>query len=143
MFYYSYFINENSPVKKPSVDDYKMLYNYLPLDVPYVVANDRQHAAEINNYLVPTKSAIKLYAKTPISDKNLIDELSFDGGYIINGSIRKIDKTNLSYIEPHKLIIKDTTFLVFNYSTDIYIGNLNKKIKLVELEDYIKNLLNT
>ena len=62
---------------------------------------------------------------------------------IINGSIRKIDKTNLSYIEPHKLIIKDTTFLVFNYSTDIYIGNLNKKIKLVELEDYIKNLLNT
>ena len=87
MFYYSYFINENSPVKKPSVDDYKMLYNYLPLDVPYVVANDRQHAGEINNYLVPTKSAIKLYAKTPISDKNLIDELSFDGGYIINGSI--------------------------------------------------------
>ncbi len=62
---------------------------------------------------------------------------------IINGSIRKIDKTNLSYIEPHKLIIKDTTFLVFNYSTDIYIGNLNRKIKLVELEDYIKNLLNT
>ena len=25
----------------------------------------------------------------------------------INGSIRKIDKTNLSYIEPHKLIVKD------------------------------------
>ena len=38
----------------------------------------------------------------------------------INGSIRKIDKTNLSYIEPHKLIIKDKTFLVFNYSNDIY-----------------------
>ena len=26
---------------------------------------------------------------------------------IINGSIRKIDKTNLSYIEPHKIIVKD------------------------------------
>ena len=73
---------------------------------------------------------------------------------IINGSIRKIDKTNLSYIEPqidktnlsyiepHKIIVKDTTFLAFNYSTDIYIGSLNKKIQLVELEDYIKNLLN-
>ena len=61
---------------------------------------------------------------------------------IINGSIRKIDKTNLSYIEPHKIIVKDTTFLAFNYSTDIYVGSLNKKIKLVELEDYIKNLLN-
>ena len=53
---------------------------------------------------------------------------------IINGSIRKIDKTNLSYIEPHRIII--------NYSTDIYVGSLNKKIQLVELEDYIKNLLN-
>ena len=62
---------------------------------------------------------------------------------IINGSIRKIDKTNLSYIEPHKIIVKDTTFLAFNYSTDIYVGSLNKKIQLVELEDYIKNLLNT
>lgn len=61
---------------------------------------------------------------------------------IINGSIRKIDKTNLAYIEPHKIIVKDTTFLAFNYSTDIYVGSLNKKIKLVELEDYIKNLLN-
>ena len=61
---------------------------------------------------------------------------------IINGSIRKIDKTNLSYIEPHKVIVKDTTFLALNYSTDIYVGSLNKKIQLVELEDYIKNLLN-
>ena len=61
---------------------------------------------------------------------------------IINGSIRKIDKTNLSYIAPHKIIVKDTTFLAFNYSTDIYVGSLNKKIQLVELEDYIKNLLN-
>ena len=61
---------------------------------------------------------------------------------IINGSIRKIDKTNLSYIEPHRVIVKDTTFLAFNYSTDIYVGSLNKKIQLVKLEDYIKNLLN-
>ncbi len=55
----------------------------------------------------------------------------------INGSIRKIDKTNLSYIEPHRLIIKGITFLVFNYSTDIYIGNLTNKIKISELEDYL------
>lgn len=61
---------------------------------------------------------------------------------IINGSIRKIDKTNLTYIEPHRIIINNITFLIFNYSTDIYVGSLNKKIQLVELEDYIKNLLN-
>ena len=50
----------------------------------------------------------------------------------INGSIRKIDKTNISYIEPHRVIVKDTTFLVFNYSNDVYVSNLYKKIKLSE-----------
>ena len=38
----------------------------------------------------------------------------------IKGSIRKIEKTNLSYIEPHKVIVKNTTLLVFNYSNDVY-----------------------
>ena len=58
----------------------------------------------------------------------------------VNGSIRKIDKTNLSYIEPHRVIIKNTTFLVFNYSNDVYITNLSKKIKLSELEKYLKGI---
>ena len=58
----------------------------------------------------------------------------------INGSIRKLDKTNLSYIEPHRVIIKNYTFLVFNYSNDVYISNLTKKIKLSELEEYLKTI---
>ena len=58
---------------------------------------------------------------------------------IINGSIRKIDKTNLSYIEPHKIIINNNVFLAFNYSNEIYINNLSRKIKINELEDYIKS----
>ena len=58
----------------------------------------------------------------------------------INGSIRKIDKSNLNFIEPHKVIIKNIIFLVFNYSTDIYIKNLNNKIQLSELENYIKSI---
>lgn len=58
----------------------------------------------------------------------------------INGSIRKIDKTNLTYIEPHRVIVKDITFLVFNYSNDVYITNLSKKIKLAELEKYLKSV---
>lgn len=53
-----------------------------------------------------------------------------------NGSIRKIDKSNLQYVEPHRIIIKDITFLTFNYSNDIYIKNLSNKIKLTELENY-------
>ena len=58
----------------------------------------------------------------------------------INGSIRKLKKTNLTYIEPHRVIIKNITFLVFNYSNDVYITNLTKKIKLSELEEYLKNI---
>ena len=58
----------------------------------------------------------------------------------INGSIRKIDKTNISYIEPHRVIVKDTTFPVFNYSNDVYISNLYQKIKISELEDYINSI---
>lgn len=54
---------------------------------------------------------------------------------IINGSIRKIDRTNLTYVEPHRIIINDITFLAFNYSNEIFIENLSNKIKLSELED--------
>ena len=58
----------------------------------------------------------------------------------INGSIRKINKSNLNFVEPHRVIIKDIIFLVFNYSTDIYIGNLTNKIQISELEDYISTI---
>ena len=49
---------------------------------------------------------------------------------IINGSIRRVEHTNLTYIEPHRIIINDITFLVFNYFNEIFIENLNNKIKL-------------
>ena len=58
----------------------------------------------------------------------------------INGSIRKLEKTNLTSIEPHRVIIKNVTFLVFNYSNDVYISNLTQKIKLSELEEYLRNI---
>ena len=58
----------------------------------------------------------------------------------INGSIRKIDSTNLSYVEPHRVIVKNSNLLVFNYSNDVYLNNLSKKIELSELEDYLKNI---
>ena len=58
----------------------------------------------------------------------------------INGNIIKIDKTNLAYVEPHRIIIKGITFLAFNYSTDIYIRNLTNKIKISELENYLNTM---
>ena len=62
---------------------------------------------------------------------------------IINGNIRNIDKSNLSYIEPHRInriIIKGITFLAFNYSKTLYVGNLSNKLELKDLETFIKEL---
>ena len=59
---------------------------------------------------------------------------------IKKGSIRTIEKTNLSYVEPHRIIIKGITFLAFNYETSIYIENLSKSILIKDLEEYIKSI---
>jgi len=59
---------------------------------------------------------------------------------IQKGSIRTIERTNLSYVEPHRIIIKGITFLAFNYETNIYIENLSNKILIKDLEEYIKNI---
>lgn len=70
----------------------------------------------------------------------LICEFSKTTPTIINGNIRKIDKTNLIYVESNRIIIKDKTFLIFNFSNEIFIENLSNKIKLFELEDYLKTI---
>ena len=76
-------------------------------------------------------------------DKDLKKKIEFICSFcnttptIINGNIRKINKTNLNYIEPHRIIIKGITFLAFNYSNEIFIENLSKNIKLSDLEDFI------
>lgn len=59
---------------------------------------------------------------------------------IINGNIRNITKTNLSYVEPHRIIIKGITFLAFNYSTTLYIGNLSNKLEIKDLENFLKQI---
>ena len=59
---------------------------------------------------------------------------------IITGNIRNIEHTNLSYIEPHRVIIKGITFLAFNNSKTLYIGNLSNSIKVKDLEEYIKKI---
>lgn len=69
----------------------------------------------------------------------LICEFAKTTPVIINGNIRKIDRTNLTYIEPNRIIIKNKNFLIFNYSNEVFIENLSNKIKLSELEDYLKS----
>ena len=57
---------------------------------------------------------------------------------LINGNIIHILKTNLAYIEPHKLIINEITYLFFNNCENVYINTLEQSILLNELERHIK-----
>ena len=58
---------------------------------------------------------------------------------IINGSIRKVDKTNFIYLEIYRIIINNIILLVFSYFNEIFIDILNNIIKLYDLENYLKH----
>ena len=59
---------------------------------------------------------------------------------IENGSLRTIERTNLAYVEPHRIIIKGINFLAFNYETCIYVEDLSKRLLIKDLEEYIKSI---
>ena len=59
---------------------------------------------------------------------------------IENGSLRTIERTNLAYVEPHRIIIKGINFLAFNYETCIYVEDLSKILLIKDLEEYIKSI---
>ena len=63
-------------------------------------------------------------------------------GKLEEGNVISISKTNLAYIEPHKLRIKDITYLFFNDCDDVYIDSLENKIPFNELQNYIKTQIN-
>lgn len=54
------------------------------------------------------------------------------------GSIISLSNTNIVYIEPHSLKIKEITYLFFNECEDVYINDLSGSIPLKELESFIK-----
>ncbi len=56
---------------------------------------------------------------------------------IYEGCLRIIEHTNLAYVEPHRVIIKNKLFLFFNECDYFYVGDLRTKIPLSQLKDYI------
>lgn len=58
---------------------------------------------------------------------------------IKNGSLLKLEPTNIAYIEPHRITINNKLYLLFNGCEYAFIGNLNTKIKLSKLDSYIRN----
>ena len=54
-------------------------------------------------------------------------------------SLRKRLESICEYCRVKPVIINGITFLAFNYSNELFIENLNNKIKLSELENYLKH----
>ena len=56
---------------------------------------------------------------------------------INNGSIKNITDTNIAYVMPHIIVIKNNKYLMFDECDDIYINTFKSKITFKALEDYI------
>ena len=69
--------------------------------------------------------------------KNILMFLRIDKD-IINGNLINVPKTNIAYIEPHKLSINGINYLFFNECDKVYINTLEKFIPINELQEYIK-----
>ena len=54
------------------------------------------------------------------------------------GHLVRLEPSNLAYVDPHKVIINDYTFLFFNGINSFYVNNLNDRHNLSELENYFK-----
>ncbi len=56
---------------------------------------------------------------------------------IINGTLRIVEHTNLAYVEPHRVIIKDSLYLFFNEHDYFYVNDLSTKYPLSKLQEHI------
>ena len=56
---------------------------------------------------------------------------------IKDGSLKLIEHTNLAYVEPHRVIIKEKLFLFFNEHNYFYIGNLENKYPMSKLREMV------
>ena len=57
---------------------------------------------------------------------------------IKQGSIINIKGTNIAYVSPHIITIKENNYLIFNGSDTLFINDYSKSIKVKDLEVHIK-----
>ena len=57
---------------------------------------------------------------------------------ITNGNIKSIKGTNIAYVKPHILKVNENDYLIFENSDMVFINGYNEKIRLCDLENYLK-----
>ena len=58
---------------------------------------------------------------------------------INNGSIKNITGTNVAYVMPHIIVIKNNKYLMFDECDNVYVNTFKNKIVFKDLEDYINS----
>ena len=69
---------------------------------------------------------------------NWVIKYTSAGVSLENGSLIKLEPTNIAYVDPHKVRINNYIFLFFDGVDDFYVNDLREKHKLSELETYFK-----
>lgn len=87
------------------------------------------------------KNKIKRELLSKIEWACSLNAIKLEHEMIFEGCLRIIEHTNLAYVEPHRVIIKDKLFLFFNECDYFYVGDLRYKYPLSQLKDYIERLL--
>ena len=57
----------------------------------------------------------------------------------IPGNIKSIKNTNIAYVKPHILKVKGIDYLILEECEEVFINGHNKKIKLKDMPNIIKN----
>ena len=71
-----------------------------------------------------------------INDK-LKRKIEMIGRFTNTTPIKNITSTNVVYIIPHIIVIKNNKYLMFDECDDVYVNTFKSKISFKDLEDYI------
>ena len=55
------------------------------------------------------------------------------------GNIKSVKNTNIAYVKPHILKVKGNDYLILEECEEVFIKGYNKKIKLKDMPNIIKN----
>ena len=109
--------------------------------VEQVKALIRNGKLKENDNLPSVRSLAK---ELKISDKlkrkiEMIGRFTNTTPIINNGSIKNITGTNVAYVMPHIIVIKNNKYLMFDECDNVYVNTFKNKIVFKDLEDYINS----
>ena len=66
-----------------------------------------------------------------------LNAIKLEHQMILEGCLRIIEHTNLAYVEPHRVIIKNTLYLFFNEHDYFYINDLTNKYPMTRFREMV------